>query len=261
MNEIYNKKIFLISVFAVAIFAIFTVATTIGTKSILDMSSKWELENKFQQVLGTEISNKNIEKETNLANQFENIKTVDLYSIDFQYRVIDGKNRGKLGASDNYSFYLSWPVINGLGYVTQCFYNEGDENDHNGVDIAYYSYPKILAAAPGKVIFAGCYSEECPVEGEKKGGTGLARTIIIEHDYGFITVYGHLDEIYVEEGEEVLRGQVIGKMGQSGTIEGDSGVHLHFSLLKDLSWTLLDPSDYLMREICVDGIPDEAAFY
>ncbi len=249
-NQYSEKQIIGITVFAVMLFGIFGFASWMSFKSFIDVFN----ESKINNVLGLNISKYiNLTSENNevTKNEISLNDSQNEYSSDFLYKVATGKTLGQLGASEKYEFYLSWPVIDGLGFVTQC-YNE----NHNGIDIAYYSYPEILATAPGKVIFAGCYSEECPEDGQVSGGEGLARTILIEHDYGFITVYGHLNKIFVEDGQKVSRNEVIGEMGQSGTIQGESGVHLHFSLLKDLSWTTINPSEYLLKEVCVNGKPD-----
>ncbi len=256
-NSLSDKNILLITIGSLLLIALFTTASIIGFKSLGEL---FDVDN-VKEVLGSAVS-KNEGSSVDLKNteQDKMVAQIDNYKID-DYEVMQGRDLGKLGSSDNYSFYLSWPVSRGLGIVTQCF-NE----DHNGVDIAHYSYPDVLAAAPGKVIFAGCDSDECPKDGDIVGGTDLARKIMIEHNYGFITVYGHLNNIYVEEGENVRRGQIIGQMGQTGTIKGlngnEAGVHLHFSLIKDPDWiTIVNPADYLLREVCVDGLPDKEAFY
>lgn len=191
------------------------------------------------------------------AGKVERIETGKEIDGYYDYRVLSGKHIGRVGTSDRYAFYLSWPVSRGLGVVTQCF-----TEDHNGIDIAHYSFPDVLAAAPGEVIFAGCHEEECPEDGAITGGSGLARTVMIEHDYGFITVYGHLNNIYVQEGDVVKRSQIIGQMGKSGTVHGEeSGVHVHFSLLTDRNWGLANPSDYLLKATCIENMPDPEAFY
>lgn len=53
-------------------------------------------------------------------------------------------------------------------------------------------------------------------------------SIIIEHGLGIYTLYSHLSEIYVNEGEQVDKGKVIGRTDTTGLAKGD---HLHFGVL------------------------------
>ena len=85
----------------------------------------------------------------------------------------------------------------------------------------------MIAAAPGVIEFAG-----------KKNGFG--KVIIISHSKGFHTVYAHLATILCGEGEQVARGEKIGRAGRSGNA---TGVHLHFEIRKYSK--ALDPSLFL----------------
>lgn len=98
---------------------------------------------------------------------------------------------------------------------------------HNGIDIANASGTPIAAAGDGKVSFAG-----------SKAAYG--RTVIIEHGSGFTSFYGHCSELLVKEGQEVKKGQIIARMGNTGN---STGPHLHFTVLK---WgAYQDPMIYL----------------
>lgn len=88
---------------------------------------------------------------------------------------------------------------------------------HKGVDIAVGFGSPVKCAASGKVIFAG-----------DKGGYG--HCIIIEHNNGLATLYGHLSEILVEANDRVTTGQVIAKSGNSGR---STGPHLHYEVHKN----------------------------
>jgi murein DD-endopeptidase MepM/ murein hydrolase activator NlpD len=52
--------------------------------------------------------------------------------------------------------------------------------------------------------------------------------VLIDHGYGLASLYGHLSELAVKEGDTVTRGQLIGRSGQTGLAGGD---HLHFTML------------------------------
>lgn len=88
---------------------------------------------------------------------------------------------------------------------------------HDGLDIsAAYGTP-VKAPAEGLVVFA-----------DREAGYG--RVVKINHGYGFVTVYGHLDRILVKEGQRVKRGEVIGRVGMTGRT---TGPHLHYEVWKD----------------------------
>ena len=98
---------------------------------------------------------------------------------------------------------------------------------HTGVDIAAPAGRNIVATAAGKVIFAGW-----------NGNYG--RCVIIRHQFGYETVYGHLSKIQVENGEEVKKETIIGKVGSSGR---STGPHLHYEVRK--YGNVINPWPYL----------------
>jgi murein DD-endopeptidase MepM/ murein hydrolase activator NlpD len=85
---------------------------------------------------------------------------------------------------------------------------------HSGVDIANKKGTPIKAAADGTVEFAGT-----------RNGYGL--TIVINHGFGYKTLYGHTSEMLVKAGDKVKCGQVIAKMGSTGY---STGSHLHYEV-------------------------------
>ncbi|MCP1660232.1 M23 family metallopeptidase [Neisseria perflava] len=86
---------------------------------------------------------------------------------------------------------------------------------HSGVDYAAPTGSPIYAAESGKVEFAGW----------KKG---YGKTVIIQHDERFATLYGHASKYVVSPGEEVKRGQLIAYVGSTGR---STGPHLHFEVM------------------------------
>ncbi len=114
-----------------------------------------------------------------------------------------------------------WPAS---GRITQSyrFY-------HKAIDIANRSGGPILAADAGTVIGAGWLD-----------GYGYGNRVIIDHGNGFVTLYAHLSVVQVRTGQRVNRGDLIGRMGNTGR---STGTHLHFEIRK--GGVLLNPLTYL----------------
>lgn len=99
---------------------------------------------------------------------------------------------------------------------------------HAGKDLAAPEGTPVVASLSGKVVMSGL-----------AGGYGLA--IEIEHENPRRrTLYGHLSELYVREGQMVRQGEVIGRVGSTGL---STGPHLHFELRlpQEGGWVAVDP--------------------
>jgi len=100
---------------------------------------------------------------------------------------------------------------------------------HTGVDIDAPTNTPVLAAAKGTVVWAG-YGLFSTVEGNRSDPYGLA--VAIRHEFGFqgqrlYTVYAHLSEINVTNGQVVQLGDEVGAVGETGHV---TGPHLHFEV-------------------------------
>jgi peptidoglycan hydrolase-like protein with peptidoglycan-binding domain len=104
---------------------------------------------------------------------------------------------------------LRWPVA---GIVGSSFGPRGDAF-HPGIDIVAMTGAPVLAAAAGKVRFAGWNS----------GGYG--DLVVVKHPGGVASFYAHLSEIDVRPGQVVAAGQQLGLVGETGLA---TGPHLHF---------------------------------
>ena len=97
------------------------------------------------------------------------------------------------------------------GSVSQQFWG-----GHRAVDIGSWTGAPVKASDSGYVVTAG---------GGWNGGYG--NHVIIDHGNGFVSLYAHLNSIYVRAGENVARGQHLGSVGNTGN---STGPHLHFEI-------------------------------
>lgn len=100
--------------------------------------------------------------------------------------------------------------------------------NHTGIDIDAPLNTDVKTAYEGKVIRA----EENPFYG---------KFIMIEHKNKLVSLYGHLNEILVNVGDNIEMGDIIAKSGSSGK---STGPHLHFEIRKD--GTCVNPEEYLL---------------
>lgn len=123
--------------------------------------------------------------------------------------------------------------LSGFGYRIHPIHNV--KKFHAGIDFTAPRGTEIIASGKGVVK---------RVENKK---SGYGKSIIIDHGYGYETLYGHLSEILIEEGQEVTRGQIIGKIGSTGT---STAPHLHYEVR--INGNPVNPIDY-----CMDGLTPE----
>jgi len=107
-----------------------------------------------------------------------------------------------------------WPVD---GKITDVF-TEAENKKHQGLDISSSLGTPIKASSAGKVIYSS------------NGIKGYGNLIILRHSEEYVTVYAHNQVNLVEEGTWAEKGQIIGKVGQTGRA---SGPHLHFEIRKN----------------------------
>ena len=130
--------------------------------------------------------------------------------------------RGRLRARNLWGRLVRklWPLKEVRGWVTDRFGPSvhpfsGQWYLHKGIDIAQRMGTPIVAKANGKVS---------RVDFE---ALGYGHYVDIRHNYGFLTKYGHLQRSYVSQGQDIVRGQVIGGLGSSGL---STGPHLHYEI-------------------------------
>ena len=110
---------------------------------------------------------------------------------------------------------MRWPV---RGRVISQFGSSSGGKKNDGIDIAVPTGTPVKAAENGVVIYAG--------DGLKEFGN----TVLVRHEDGLVTVYGHASEIKVQRGQKVRRGEDIALAGTSGSAETPK---LHFEVRKE----------------------------
>jgi hypothetical protein len=155
-----------------------------------------------------------IQRIEGVAEKYVSPPPEDMKRIEEERRLIRQARELRTMASDFAAGFI-WPVtgpISGV-YGSQRVFNGEPRAPHLGVDIAAPRGTPIYAAADGVVALAG---PDLFFNGN---------VMILDHGLGFSTVYAHLSEFAVKQGERVKQGQVIGKVGATGRV---TGPHLHW---------------------------------
>jgi hypothetical protein len=101
-----------------------------------------------------------------------------------------------------------------------------DEQTHLGIDLASIEQSPVPAANSGKIVFAE--------------GLGIyGNTVVIDHGFNLFSMYSHLSHIDVSPDQQVAKGDIIGKTGNTGLAAGD---HLHFSVI--VHHTFVNPLEW-----------------
>jgi murein DD-endopeptidase MepM/ murein hydrolase activator NlpD len=119
------------------------------------------------------------------------------------------------------------PTTSSFGWRTHPI--TGSRRFHSGVDIGAPMGAPVVAAGSGTIISAGWV-----------GGYGKA--IVIQHNGVQQTLYGHLSEVFVQVGQRIEQGTVIGRVGSTGN---STGPHLHFEARVSTAdgWVAIDPGE------------------
>jgi murein DD-endopeptidase MepM/ murein hydrolase activator NlpD len=105
---------------------------------------------------------------------------------------------------------------------------------HQGIDIEGWAHTRVRAALAGVVTRVGWLGSYW--------GYGLV--VKIRHADGIVTMYAHLARAFVKPGESVVRGQLIGQAGCTGSC---TGIHLHFQVW--VNGKLTDPQRFLGNRV------------
>ena len=159
-------------------------------------------------------------------------RKVNPYASDMDRILAEKKRKQKARGiytetSVDIDFILPVVGINTGSYGRRRVFNGQPKRPHSGMDIAVDTGTPVLAPSAGRVI-------------EKGDFFFSGNMIYIDHGQGLISMFAHLSEIDVAIGDQVKKGQAVGKVGATGRV---TGPHLHWSLGLNGNW--IDPALFL----------------
>ncbi|MBC2709872.1 MAG: M23 family metallopeptidase [Desulfosarcina sp.] len=134
--------------------------------------------------------------------------------------------RNLLAATPSIRPIKGW-ISSSFGYRESPF--TGRREFHRGLDIATHAGSPIISPADGIVTFAG-----------RKGLMG--KMVTIEHGFGMVTRYGHVQKTLKKKGDRVKRGETIALVGNTGR---STGPHLHYEVR--LNGVAVNPMNYFLN--------------
>jgi murein DD-endopeptidase MepM/ murein hydrolase activator NlpD len=158
------------------------------------------------------------------VDQIEQVAAIQKNSFDSLVKSLDGK-RNLLAATPSLRPTRGW-ISSEFGYRISPF--TAKRELHKGLDIANRHGTPIIAPADGVVTYA-------------KKRWLMGNMVTIDHGYGMVTRYGHVDKFKIKTGDRVKRGEVIALMGNTGR---STGPHLHYEVL--LNSVPVDPKRYIL---------------
>lgn len=203
---------------------------------IPDSARAKELENKIE--VQTIVGMDNNELYASLVNTINNLSSrIKVQSSS--YAEIDGliSNKEKLLAHTPAIQPVSnkdlTRIASGFGYRIDPIYKT--TKMHAGIDFTARQGTPIYATADGTVSIAG------------NTGDGYGNHVVINHGYGYETLYGHMVRVKAKRGQQVKRGEVIGYVGSTGK---STGPHCHYEVHKN--GNKIDPVYFFYNDLTPD---------
>ena len=121
-------------------------------------------------------------------------------------------------------------VASGFGMRMHPVYNV--PKMHYGIDFTAKTGTDIYATGDGKV------------ERVRKSYSGYGKHVVINHGFGYKTLYAHMHDFSVKQGQKVKRGDIIGQVGNTGT---STGPHLHYEVIRNNK--KIDPTNFFFNDL------------
>ncbi|HLX13421.1 MAG TPA: M23 family metallopeptidase, partial [Bacteroidota bacterium] len=154
---------------------------------------------------------------------------------------LEKQNYEEISKKQNFNkeFFASMPALKPMeGYYSTNGFGLrmhpvlGIFKDHKGLDIINDVGTPVYASADGNIEIAG----------QTGGGYGIM--ILIDHGFGYETLYAHLSQVLVKEHAHVKRGDLIAKSGRTGLV---SGPHLHYEVR--YKGVIQNPVNYFLDDV------------
>ncbi len=159
------------------------------------------------------------------------IKLTLPFNFEMEFFSTDFGQTWQIGERTNFFYTSKYIVPIKAGEFTWSRGYTGKYPEHDGIDLSAELGTEILATSPGIIKTTG-FSEQD------------GNYIIIDHGYGIESLYAHCSELLVKEGDEVMQGDVIAKVGATGNATGN---HLHFEMIT--AEGAIDPLLFLPEDV------------
>lgn len=222
LNRIIKKVIIWAILLIVAVLTIGFFVISKLSVSVKELSSKSEMLQSQNELYSKQIKAK-VEYIDELSGQLDDIEEIIGINKDDESSLIQRATLAKLSLAQK--TYMLETIPSGCP-MKECTQTSAfgwrvnpitkDRQYHKGLDLRAKRRTPVHATADGVVRY---------VQDKNKGTFG--RVIIISHNFGFETVYGHLRFTEVKVGDVIKKGQLIAKSGNSGR---SSGPHLHYEV-------------------------------
>ena len=205
-------------------------ANYIQTQSGVDVRNNLTVQQRLNDIAAnvrTELINKE-PVNVDLGWLSQVVPTVNLSSVTLTSSNLGGEIQNEIealrihelqGGGSSSAIPVSCPLqVNPVRVSSEMGWRSSFRRNHNGIDLSVPVGTPIYAAADGRVVI------------RKNNPDGYGYYLSIQHDRNYYTVYGHLSQWLVQNGDTVRAGQQIAKSGNTGR---STGPHLHFEVLKN----------------------------
>ena len=205
-------------------------ANYIQTQSGVDVRNNLTVQQRLNDIAAnvrTELINKE-PVNVDLGWLSQVVPTVNLSSVTLTSSNLGGEIQNEIEAlrihepqrgGSSSTIPVSCPLqVNPVRVSSEMGWRSSFRRNHNGIDLSVPVGTPIYAAADGRVVI------------RKNNPNGYGYYLSIQHDRNYYTVYGHLSQWLVQNGDTVRAGQQIAKSGNTGR---STGPHLHFEVLKN----------------------------
>ena len=165
------------------------------------------------------------EQHLTVAPGFVSLSDENLARVGRDRKIIDAAlNNWRDTSLDGVTLQIPVDGPRSSSFGTRRFFNDQPRSPHSGMDIAANEGTTIIAPRDGVVAATGDFYFN-------------GNTVIVDHGQGYITMYCHLSEIGVAQGQTVTMGESLGAVGATGRV---TGAHLHFGTY--LNGNAVDPA-------------------